>query len=323
MALLEVHRLSTRFETSAGPIWPSRDVSFKLEAGKSLALVGESGSGKSVTARAVTRLLEPESAVVGGSVLLDNRDILGMTREAIRKLRSREIAMIFQDPGAALNPVMTIGDQLMRVHRMHNGDGDPRTSAIALLDRVGVPEAASRLGQYPHQFSGGMKQRVMIAMALICAPSFVVADEPTTALDVTVEAQVIALLADLQREMGMAMLFISHNLQLVARICDDVAVMYAGHVVETASAKRLFERPHHPYSRALLSSIPSGNKKSHPLVPVRGEPPDLARLPPGCPFQARCDRVVAACASPQVLTELSDGSSVACHVAAEEAGHGR
>ncbi|WP_158515756.1 ABC transporter ATP-binding protein [Pararhizobium polonicum] len=319
--MIEVRNLSTRFKTSVGEVWPSREVSFHIGAGRSLALVGESGSGKSVTARAITRLLEPADAVTGGSVTFHGRDLLAMPAAELQRLRAKEIAMIFQDPAAALNPVLTIGTQIMRIHRQHGLPGDARAAAVELLDRVGVPEPGKRLAQYPHQFSGGMKQRVMIAMALIARPSFVVADEPTTALDVTVEAQVIALLRELQQEMGMSMLFISHNLSLVSRICDDVAVMYAGHLVEKASTQKLFQHPMHPYSRALLSSIPRGNKKTHPLRPVRGEPPNLARLPAGCPFRARCDRVVDACSQPQPLVTLSCGTQVACHVAVKEAAH--
>lgn len=316
--LISVEGLTTRFETAAGPIMPSRDISFSIAPGEAVALVGESGSGKSVTGRAVLALLEPRKAIVAGKVIFKGENLLSLDAETLRRKRAQELAMIFQDPMAALNPVLTIGEQITRIHARHANPGmDSRKAAIDVLKRVGITDAEARMRQYPHQFSGGMQQRVMIAMALVCKPEFIVADEPTTALDVSIEAQVIALLNELRREMNMAMLFISHNLALVSQICDRVIVMYGGQIVEVADASTLFEKPRHPYTKGLIASIPRGNRRTNPLKSIGGEPPNLAQMPPGCPFQARCAWSVPACTQQQSLRSIGADGRVACHRAEE------
>ena len=311
--LFEVRGLVTRFRTADGEIRPSRDVSFHLMPGEVLGLVGESGSGKSVTARASIRLQQPESATIAGELLFRGRDLRAMGREELRALRARGIAMVVQDPAAALNPVMRVGDQLTRIHRLHGGsEAEAREAALTLLRRLRIAEPESRLAAYPHQLSGGMRQRALIALALICRPALLIADEPTTALDVTVEADILALLDELRRDFGMAMLMISHNLSVIGRLCDRVAVMYAGRIVEQGPTRALLAAPRHPYTRALLASVPRGSKAEGPLPAVPGEPPDLARLPPGCPFQTRCPEAAPRCTEPQPLRPLDATRSAAC-----------
>ncbi|MBU8545365.1 MULTISPECIES: ABC transporter ATP-binding protein [Roseomonadaceae] len=311
--LFEVRDLVTRFRSEGGEIRPSRGVSFHIAAGEVLGLVGESGSGKSVTARASVRLQQPESATIGGELFFRGQDLRKLDAEALRALRAKQIAMVVQDPAAALNPVMTIGDQLFRIHRLHGGsESEARAAALSLLTRMRIAEAESRLSAYPHQLSGGMRQRVLIALALICRPSLLIADEPTTALDVTVEAEILALLDELRRELGMAMLMISHNLSVIGRICDRVAVMYAGRIMEEGPTQALLTSPRHPYTRALLASVPRGTKADGPLPAIPGEPPDLARLPPGCPFQARCPGAEARCTEDQPLRDIAPGRKAAC-----------
>jgi oligopeptide/dipeptide ABC transporter ATP-binding protein len=318
MALLEINGLEVAFRTDAGLIRPARNVSFHVERGEVVGLVGESGSGKSVTAKAMLGLVEPAAALRGGSICFRGRDLTRLAPEEMRRLRARDLAMIFQDPMTSLNPLMTVGQQLERVWMEHGPDGErtrctARARAVELLTQVRIPEPERRLSQYPHQFSGGMRQRVMIAMALMCRPGFLVADEPTTALDVTVELQVIEVLRDLQAEYGMAMLFISHNLTVVSRLCDRILVMYAGRLIESGTAEQVFLRPAHPYTRALLASIPRGSKKDAPLTPISGEPPRLALLPPGCPFAPRCPFVGPGCEQDQELAADEDGHAFACH----------
>jgi oligopeptide/dipeptide ABC transporter ATP-binding protein len=319
--ILSVRGLETRFTLDEGVIRPSRAIDLDIASGEVVGLVGESGSGKSVTARAMVRLLEPESALVGGTIRYKGEDVRAMPQEALARLRAREIAIVVQDPSAALNPVMTVGAQLTRIHRLHGGKGGDRAAAreaaLALLRRVRIADPEARLASYPHQLSGGMRQRVLIAMALICRPALLIADEPTTALDVTVEAEILALLGQLRRELGMAILLISHNLAAIARLADRVAVMYAGRIVEVAPVRALFRTPRHPYTRALLASVPRGSKHDAQLEPIAGEPPDLRNLPPGCPFQGRCPDRVAACAEEQDWREGPDGGNHACHRGAE------
>ncbi|MBU8539911.1 ABC transporter ATP-binding protein [Falsiroseomonas tokyonensis] len=311
--LFEVRDLVTRFRSEGGEIRPSRGVSFHIAAGEVLGLVGESGSGKSVTARASIRLQQPESATIGGELFFRGQDLRKLDAEALRGLRAKQIAMVVQDPAAALNPVMTIGDQLTRIHRLHGGsEAEAREAALLLLRRMRIAEPESRLAAYPHQLSGGMRQRVLIALALICRPSLLIADEPTTALDVTVEAEILALLDELRRELGMAMLMISHNLSVIGRICDRVAVMYAGRIMEEAPTQALLATPRHPYTMALLASVPRGTKRDGPLPAIPGEPPDLARLPPGCPFQARCPGAAPQCTAEQPLRDIAPGRKAAC-----------
>jgi oligopeptide/dipeptide ABC transporter ATP-binding protein len=322
MPLLDVQHLNTEFRSDDGVVRPSVDISFTIDAGETVGVVGESGSGKSVTAKALLRLVRPASAVRSGRVLLDGRDILAMGEPEVAALRGREIAMIFQDPMSSLNPLLSIGEQVGRVWLRHRREieaggraaaHDAREAALAILRAVRIPDPEQRLSQYPHQLSGGMRQRVMIAMALVARPKLVIADEPTTALDVTVEAQVIELLADLKRQFGMAVLFISHNLPLIAEIADRIIVMYAGRIVESGPTDAVFGRPQHPYTGALLRSIPSGTKVSSALDPIRGEPPVLTELPPGCPFQARCDHAGEGCDLEQALRPIGPSHGVACH----------
>jgi oligopeptide/dipeptide ABC transporter ATP-binding protein len=326
MPLLEVENLVTEFKGTRGPVRASDGVSFSIEPGEVLGLVGESGSGKSVTSRAIMGLVEPASAIKGGAIRFAGQELRALGQGELRQLRAAEVAMIFQDPMSALNPVLKMGDQLARVYVQHMS-GAPenrglskrelmargRARALDLLQTVRIPDPAIRYEQYPHQFSGGMRQRVMIAMALMCRPKLLIADEPTTALDATVELQVVELLKDLQRQFGMAILFISHNLGVVAKLCDRVIVMYAGRVVESAPTADLFSRPLHPYAQALLASIPRGSKHDGRLQAIQGEPPDLARLPGGCSFRPRCRRAVEACAEPQELRAFGPDRRVACH----------
>jgi len=310
--LLSVRGLLTRFATPGGDIFPSRGIDLDIAAGETVGLVGESGSGKSVTARAMVRLVQPDSAIVGGRIRFAGEDLRAMSAPRLRALRARRIAMVVQDPGAALNPVLTVGEQVTRIHRLHGDAGTSRSAAIALFDRLRIAAPEARLAAYPHQLSGGMKQRVLIAMALICRPALLIADEPTTALDVTVEAEILFLLAELRRDLGMALLLISHNLSVIARLCDRVAVMYAGRIIEAGPTAQVLAEPRHPYTRALLGSVPRGTKVDGPLPAIPGEPPDLASLPPGCAFAPRCALADLPCAAPQPLLALGEGRHAAC-----------
>ena len=267
-------------------------VSFDVHPGETLGLVGESGSGKSVTCRSVLRLVPPPGEIVGGSIAFDGRDLLALSSRELRRVRGAEIAMIFQDPMSSLNPVYTIGDQIIEPLRLHRplGRKEARAEAVRLLDRVGIPSASERLDSYPHEFSGGMRQRVMIAIAISCRPKLLLADEPTTALDVTIQDQILTLLRELQGETGMAIVLVSHDLGVIAQASRRVTVMYAGYVVEQATTEGLFARPMHPYTVALLEALPelAARRGDRRLVPVKGQPPDLAALPAGCPFATRC-----------------------------------
>lgn len=300
-ALLEVRNLHTAFPTSQGSVLAASGVTFSLAARETKGIVGESGSGKSITLRSLLGLVPEPGRVVEGEVLWGGRDLLQLPQAELRAIRGREIAMIFQDPTSSLNPVYTIGEQISEMLRVKLGMGarEARARAAELLDHVGIPAAKTRLGAYPHELSGGMRQRVMIAIAIACRPRLLLADEPTTALDVTIQDQILSLLADLQDEFGMAMILVSHDLGIVAQNCDSVAVMYAGHVVEDAPASTLFGSSRHPYTIALLKSLPSirspGTRGRLPQI--SGQPPDLARLPEGCPFRPRCPSSRDACAS--------------------------
>jgi oligopeptide/dipeptide ABC transporter ATP-binding protein len=298
--ILTIDRLSAAFDNENGRLRAVEDVSLTLKAGRILGLVGESGCGKSVTALSIMRLLpRPAGVIEGGGIHLNGQDLVGLPADQMQKIRGGRIAMIFQEPMTALNPVQRIGRQLLEVFEMHRPelDGAGRTAkAVQLLARVGIPEAAERMGAYPHQISGGMRQRVMIAMALAGKPDVLIADEPTTALDVTIQAQILELILDLQQETGMAVLFITHDLGVIARICREVAVMYAGQIVESAPVAALFDNPRHPYTRGLLASMPrlSAVPKT-PLPIIRGTVPALDRLPTGCRFQNRCPDVMDRC----------------------------
>ena len=297
--LLEVRGLTTRFRTERGKVTAVDDVSFSISAGQTLAIVGESGSGKSVTALSLMRLIPtPPGRIEAGQVLFEGRDLLKLDDEAMRAIRGNRIAMIFQEPMSSLNPALTVGLQIAEPVNIHQGKpwAQAYEVAKALLGKVHIPDAASRLHTYPHQYSGGMRQRTMIAMALACQPRLIIADEPTTALDVTVQAQILDLLKELTRETGAALILITHDLGVVARYADNVAVMYAGHIVEQASAEELYAHPRHPYTRGLLASVPRlDSVAGQRLVPIVGQPPDLSALPSGCAFAPRCSLADAHC----------------------------
>jgi len=297
--LLEVKNLKTHFETRSGVVRAVDDVSWDVGESETVALVGESGCGKSVSALSIMRLVAgPAGRIVAGQILFKGRDLLRLSEEEMRRVRGREIGMIFQEPMTSLNPVLTIGRQLTEGLEIHLGLAPPeaRRRAAELLGMVGIPDPERRLRQYPHQFSGGMRQRMMIAMAVACHPSLILADEPTTALDVTIQAQILELMKDLSRRFGVAMLIITHNLGVVARYADRVNVMYAGRIIERGTARELYANPRHPYTLGLLRSVPRLDEPRRArLDPIEGQPPDLTRLPSGCAFTPRCAFSVARC----------------------------
>jgi oligopeptide transport system ATP-binding protein len=315
--LLEVNQLTTRFYTERGSVTAVDDVAFHVDPGETLAIVGESGSGKSVTALSVLRLIpNPPGRIESGEILFDGVDLVKLDDPGIRAIRGNKIAMIFQEPMSSLNPALTIGLQVAEPINVHRGTSWTKAyeAATELIGRVRIADAASRLGSYPHQYSGGMRQRVMIAMALACAPRLIIADEPTTALDVTVQAQILDLLKELTRETGSSLILITHDLGVVARYADRVAVMYGGRIVEVASARELYARPQHPYTLGLMASVPRLDGASgRRLVPIEGQPPDLASLPPGCSFAPRCRSVIAQCrTSRPELVLVADHHAKAC-----------
>ena len=306
---LDVRGLTTSFYVG-GHWYPAvRDVSFTLQKHETLALVGESGCGKSMTALSILGLVPPDTGrVEAEAILFEGRDLTRASDREMREVRGDGISMVFQEPMTSLNPVLTIGFQVSEALRHHRGLSRKEASARALdiLEQVKIPSAASRFNDYPHQFSGGMRQRVMIAMALACQPKILLADEPTTALDVTIQAQILELLRDLRRDTGMAMIFITHNLGVVAELADRVAVMYAGQIVEIAEVEHLFARPSHPYTEALLRSIPRSDRDTAELYTIPGQVPPITRMPSGCRFAARCAYRQDRCAADQRLTPLSD-----------------
>ncbi|MFJ1706520.1 ABC transporter ATP-binding protein [Kitasatospora sp. NPDC088346] len=296
--LLDVRDLHVEFVTRDGVARAVNGVNYSVAAGETLAVLGESGSGKSVTAQAIMGILDmPPARIPQGEILFRGQDMLKMSKDARRRVRGQKIAMIFQDALSSLNPVMTVGFQLGEMFRAHRGASrkEAKAKAIELMDRVRIPAAADRVGDYPHQFSGGMRQRIMIAMALALEPDLIIADEPTTALDVTVQAQVMDLLADLQAEYHMGLILITHDLGVVADVADKIAVMYAGRIVETAPVHELYARPAHPYTRGLLDSIPRLDQKGQELYAIKGLPPNLLRIPQGCAFNPRCPRAQEIC----------------------------
>ena len=315
--LLSVRNLVTRFRTGRGTVTAVDHVSFDVAAGETLAIVGESGSGKSVTALSILRLIpDPPGHIESGEILFDGKDLLKLSDAEIRAVRGDRIAMIFQEPMSSLNPSLTVGMQVGEPINLHRNA--PWSVALEkareLLGMVRMSDTASRVGAYPHQFSGGMRQRAMIAMALACEPQLIIADEPTTALDVTVQAQILDLLKDLADRTGSALVLITHDLGVVARYADRVVVMYGGRVVESAPASELYAHPRHPYTRGLMASVPrlDGNTGER-LVPIEGQPPDLARIPPGCAFAPRCRQATDACRSAKPpLREIEAGHHVAC-----------
>jgi oligopeptide transport system ATP-binding protein len=297
--LLQVNNLTTRFKITGAYVHAVNGISYQLNEGDSLGVVGESGCGKTVGVMSVMRLIpQPPGEIVAGEVLYNGRDLLKLSPDEMRQVRGKEIAMIFQDPMTSLNPVMTIGRQITEALELHMGMDrkQARARAAELLTMVGIPRAADRLDDYPHQFSGGMRQRVMIAMALSCVPQILIADEPTTALDVTIQAQIVDLVKKLRDELGMAVIWITHDLGVVARLVRRVIVMYAGYIVERADVEALYGQPSHPYTLGLLGSLPrvDANERQR-LISIEGAPPDLVDLPTGCPFAARCTFVIDRC----------------------------
>ncbi len=317
MPLLEVNDLSVKFQMADSQVTAVNDISFSLERGQTLGIVGESGSGKSQTVLAMMGLLA-SNGQAAGSVKFDGQELLGMPLAALNKIRGNRVAMIFQDPMTSLNPYLTVERQLTEVLEFHQGMSRQaaRAGALRALDAVKIPDAARRMGMYPHEFSGGMRQRVMIAMALLCQPDVLVADEPTTALDVTVQAQIISLLRELQRDNGTAIVMITHDLGVVAGLCDKVIVLYGGRVMEQGTADSIFYQPTHPYTVGLLAAIPRLELTDTPLVAIPGAPPNMAHLPPGCPFSERCALADAHChdVRPQLLPVAdASGTLRACH----------
>ncbi|MGA3524907.1 ABC transporter ATP-binding protein [Melissospora conviva] len=316
MTLLEITDLRVAFPGPNGAVQAVNGVSLQVHSGQTLAILGESGSGKSVTAQAVTGILDVPPATITGSVQLRGRELLTLPRKQRDRISGEEIGMVFQDAMAALNPVFTVGHQLMEVLRVRRGmsRADARRRAIELLERVRIPAAKDRMRDYPHQFSGGMRQRIMIALAISLEPDLLIADEPTTALDVTVQAQVMELLAEIQQESGMGLLLITHDLGVVAEVADDVAVMYAGRIVERGTVEQIFAGPAHPYTEGLLASMPRVDRRDERLYAIPGAPPNPARLPAGCPFHLRCPRATDECrlTLPPLLALPADRFS-ACH----------
>lgn len=297
MAMLEVKDLRTSFFTPAGEVKAVNGVSFNLDRGKVLGIVGESGSGKSVTAYSIMQILEKTGKIVGGSVKFDGQELVGIGEKGMKAIRGNKISIIFQDPMTSLNPTYTIGHQLMEAIMLHTSRNkkQARERAIEMLRLVNVNEPEKRMNQYPFEFSGGMRQRVMIAMALACEPDILIADEPTTALDVTIQAQILELMQSLQKEMGMAIIMITHDLGVVAQMCDEVIVMYAGSICEQGSADEIFYNPKHEYTKGLMRSIPTVDSDGSRLQPITGTPIDLLNMPKGCPFAPRCDAAMKIC----------------------------
>ena len=316
MALLEVNDLRVTFKSDDGVVGAVNGLSYSVDSGSTLGIVGESGSGKSVTALSVMGLIpSPPGKIASGTIRLRGEDLLGKSPAQMRKIRGKDVAMIFQDPMTSLNPVLTVGDQISEAVRLHLGlsKRDALAKTIDMLRVVRIPLPEKRVREYPHQLSGGMRQRIMIAMALSCDPAVLIADEPTTALDVTIQAQIIELMNEMQRRLGSAIVLITHDLGVVAETCENVLVMYAGNLVEYGSARQIFERPKHPYTRGLLASLPRlDDREQRRLVPIEGQPPNLLRLPPGCSFAPRCANRMPICDSPVPLYDFGEGHIARC-----------
>ena len=320
MSMLEIKDLTIHYITDDGVVKAVNSINLDVDKGETLGLVGETGAGKTTTALGILNLVpNPPGKIISGEILFNGEDLLKKPLADLRKIRGNEIAMIFQDPMTALNPVLTVGEQIAEVIRLHEKCNlvDAERKACAMLEMVGIP--AERMGEYPHQFSGGMKQRVVIAIALACSPELLLADEPTTALDVTIQAQVLTMMDDLKKKLGTAMLLITHDLGVVAETCDKVAIMYAGEIVEYGTLTHIFEHTKHPYTKGLFDSIPSLDEKVHRLKPIDGLMPDPSNLPVGCTFEERCPYRTKACGKthPQ-MTEVEPGHLVRCHLCGKE-----
>jgi len=314
--LLDVKNLETSFKTSAGEVHAVRGISFYLEKGEALGIVGESGCGKSVTMMSIMRLLADNGRLAGGEIYFDGKDISSAKESVMETIRGNDIGMIFQDPMTSLNPVYTIGYQLMEPLLKHRkiSKAEAKKEAIKMLELVGIPSPEKRMKQYPHEFSGGMRQRAMIAMSLICEPKLIIADEPTTALDVTIQAQILDLMKDIKQKLHTAIILITHDLGVVADVCTKINVMYGGIIVETGTTEDIFYRGKHPYTWGLLRSIPNPKDDiKEKLIPIEGQPPDLLNPPVGCPFAARCDYAMKICIQKQPpLFEVGEKHHVAC-----------
>lgn len=313
--LLEVSHLRTSFFTDKGEVRAVEDVSFSLQRRQTLALVGESACGKSVTALSIMQLVDPPGRVIAGQILFKGQDILRLPNKEMRQIRGKGIGMVFQEPMTSLNPVFTVGDQIGEALQVHTNlsASDIRKEVVGLLEKVRISSPERRINQYPHELSGGMKQRVMIAMALACKPDLLIADEPTTALDVTIQAQILDLLKDLQAELGMAILLITHNLGVVAQFAQDVIVMYASKIAERGSVQQLFKNPSHPYTRALLNSLPRAGERDKRLESIKGTVPSPLQYPQGCHFSTRCQEVLDHCADqPPPTVQVEPGHESVC-----------
>jgi peptide/nickel transport system ATP-binding protein/oligopeptide transport system ATP-binding protein len=321
--LLKVSGLRTHFYTEEGVVKAVDGVDFEIPRGGILGIVGESGCGKSITSLSIMRLVaQPQGKIIDGQILYNGEDLLKKSEDEMRKIRGNRIALISQDPMTSLNPVLTIGDQIMEVLTLHQGlnKAEARKKAAEMLDRVGIPAASTRLDDYPHQFSGGMRQRVVIAMALCCEPDLLIADEPTTALDVTIQAQILDLMRDIRDRNNAAIMMITHDLGVVAELCDSVAVMYAGKVVEYTDVDTIFKNPQHPYTQGLMNSIPDlGKGRQKRLTPIEGQPPSLSKLPQGCSFGPRCPHYWAKCNEAPKLETTEPNHLVRCWLMKESA----
>jgi len=315
MRLLEVRDLHTSFFTDAGEVKAVNGISFNLDRGKVLGIVGESGSGKSVTAYSIMQILAGTGKIVSGSIKLDGQELVGSGEKVMKTVRGNKVSIIFQDPMTSLNPTYTIGHQLMEAILLHTDRNKEQAKerAIEMLRLVNVNEPEKRMNQYPHEFSGGMRQRVMIAMALACEPDILIADEPTTALDVTIQAQILDLMKSLQQELGMAIIMITHDLGVVAQMCDEVIVMYAGSICEQGTADEIFYNPCHEYTKGLLRSIPTEGREGEKLQPITGTPIDLLNMPKGCPFAPRCDNAMKICLRERAeRMQINDDHAAGC-----------
>jgi dipeptide transport system ATP-binding protein len=321
--VLQVENLHVSFTTYGGEVKAVRGVTFDLHKGETLAIVGESGCGKSVTSQSIMRLIPtPPGKITNGSILFKGKDLTKLSDKEMRSIRGADISMIFQDPMTALNPTLTIGDQLTEglIQHQNISKEEAKKMALSMLELVGIPSPETRLKQYPHQFSGGMRQRIVIAMALVCQPEVLIADEPTTALDVTIQAQILELFKDIQKKTGVSIILITHDLGVVAQVADRIAVMYAGKIVEIGNRREIFYNPQHPYTKGLLNSVPRLDMDGDDLIPIPGSPPDLFSPPKGCPFSARCAYAMEVCDHVYPYkTKLTKNHSVDCWLQDERA----